>query len=115
MASLFFILLQLIMNKIHTSNRFITWVLLLPTILFLTLTAFIPILYSVGLSFYNMKINMPNIMPKFVGFENYARMFTDRIFTRSTINTVIFAVLSVLLELTIGIIKTLYCTLKKRK
>ncbi|HBE77757.1 MAG TPA: sugar ABC transporter permease [Firmicutes bacterium] len=92
------------MKKVLINNKFITWLFLLPTILFLALTAFIPLLYSLWLSFFNLKINMPYLTPRFVGLTNYVRMFGDEIFVRSTINTVIFAVTSVLFEITLGVI-----------
>lgn len=91
------------MKSVLSNNKFITWLFLLPTILFLALTAFIPLLYSLGLSFYNLKINMPYLVPAFVGLKNYVRMFGDPIFIRSTINTVIFAVVSVSLEIALGV------------
>jgi multiple sugar transport system permease protein len=92
------------MKRVFINNKFITWLFLLPTILFLALTAFIPLLYSLWLSFFNLKINMPFLKPGFVGLANYVRMFGDEIFVRSTINTVIFAVTSVLFEITFGVI-----------
>lgn len=92
------------MSKKLISNKFITWIFLLPTILFLMVTAFIPLLYSLWLSFYKYKINMPNTVPVFIGIENYLRMFSDRIFIRSTYNTFIFATVSVLLEIIIGMV-----------
>ena len=91
------------MKRMMTNNKFITWLFLLPTVLFLALTAFIPLLYSVWLSFFNMKINMPYLIPIFVGLKNYTRMFGDPIFIRSTVNTVVFAVLSVTLEIGLGV------------
>jgi len=94
----------MMMKKVLTSNKLITWLFLLPTVIFLMVTAFIPILYSIGLSMFNLKINMPDKEPEFIFLENYARMFTDRLFIRSTINTIVFAVISVFLELAIGII-----------
>jgi multiple sugar transport system permease protein len=91
------------MKKVLMNNKFITWLFLLPTIIFLTLTAFIPLLYSFWLSFFNLKINMPFLVPHFVGLTNYIRMFTDQIFIRSTLNTVVFALLSVFFEIIIGV------------
>jgi multiple sugar transport system permease protein len=49
-------------------------------------------------------MNRPNQVPQFIGFENYARVFTDELLLTSTYNTVVFAVVSVLLELILGLI-----------
>jgi multiple sugar transport system permease protein len=92
------------MKNFLTSNKFITWVFLLPTIIFLIITAFLPIIYSFGLSFFKLKINMPNAKPLFLGLDNYLMLLHDRIFLRSSLNTIIFAISSVLLEIVIGII-----------
>ncbi|MCL2880413.1 MAG: sugar ABC transporter permease [Treponema sp.] len=91
------------MNKRIGSNRFITLLFLLPSALFLLVTGIIPILYSLGLSFCNYKINRPNTPIQFTGLVNYARMFTEADFLRTVINTFVFAILSVFLEVVLGI------------
>jgi multiple sugar transport system permease protein len=40
----------------------------------------------------------------FIGFANYIRMFGDRIFVQSVINTVVFALFSVALEIFLGVV-----------
>jgi len=92
------------LNKRIGSNRIITWLFLLPSGLFLLVTGIIPILYSLALSFCNYKINRPNTPIQFIGLENYIRMFTEADFLRTVINTFVFAILSVALEVVLGII-----------
>ena len=45
-----------------------------------------------------MKLNLPNAVPEFVGLSNYIRMFTDEALHVGTLNTLLFAVVSVTLE-----------------
>ena len=45
-------------------ERLWSWLFLLPTILFLGFTALLPLLYSLYLSLFQYKINLPNAVPK---------------------------------------------------
>ena len=75
----------------------------MPTLIFLAVTALFPLLYSVYLSFFRLKLNLPNQTPVFVGLANYAKMFTDQMLHTSTINTLVFAFISVTLEVVLGL------------
>lgn len=90
------------MKRLRT-DRAASWVFLTPTLIFLGITALFPLLYSVYLSFFRLKLNLPNQVPVFVGLENYVKMFTDKMLHVSTWNTLVFAVLSVALELVLGL------------
>lgn len=81
-----------------------SWAFMAPTTIFLALTALIPLLYSVYISFFRYKLNLPNSKPIFVGLANYARMFTDKTLQVSTTNTFVFAFVTVTLEVIIGLI-----------
>ena len=85
-------------------DKIASWLFLAPASLFLFVTALLPLLYSVYLSFFRLKMNRPNQVPQFIGLENYARVFTDELLHTSTYNTLVFAVISVLLELILGLI-----------
>ena len=74
-----------------------------PTTVFLVITALIPLLYSVYISFFKLKMNLPNATPTFTGFANYARMLTDKTLRVATSNTFKFAFISVTLELILGL------------
>lgn len=80
-----------------------SWAFMAPTTIFLGLTALIPLLYSIYISFFRYKLNLPNAKPQFVGFANYARMFTDKVLRVSTANTFLFAFVTVTLEVIIGL------------
>lgn len=85
------------------SDKVSTWLFLAPALIFLSITALFPLLYSLYLSFFKLKLNLPNQVPSFVGLENYVRMFTDSMLHTSTLNTILFAVISVALEVVLGL------------
>lgn len=70
---------------------------------FLGITALLPLLYSLYLSFFKLKLNLPNAVPEFVGLQNYIKMLTDETVRTSTMNTLFFAVVSVALEVIVGL------------
>lgn len=88
----------------HRNETLWSWLFVLPTMIFLGLTALLPLLYSVYLSFFKYKINLPNSVPVFAGLENYIRMFADKTLSVSTRNTILFALVSVSLELILGLV-----------
>ena len=90
-------------SRSETSDAFWSWIFMTPTTLFLVITALIPLLYSVYISFFKLKMNLPNATPSYVGFANYARMLTDKTLRVATSNTFLFAFVSVTLELVIGL------------
>ena len=55
------------------------------------------------LSFFKLKLNLPNAVPEFVGLQNYIKMLTDETVRTSTMNTLFFAVVSVALEVIVGL------------
>ena len=76
---------------------------MLPTMIFLGITALLPLLYSLYLSFFKLKLNLPNATPEFVGLQNYIKMLTDETVRASTLNTLFFAIISVALEVIVGL------------
>lgn len=73
-----------------------------------------PLLYSIYLSLFRMKLNLPNQEPAFVGLDNYIRMFSDALLKTSTWNTILFAVVSVALELVLGLMVAMVICSDKR-
>lgn len=102
------------MKKRKNGDRLASWAFLMPTLVFLGITALLPLLYSLYLSFFRMKLNLPNQTPQFVGFENYARMLTDQLLHTSTWNTILFAVISVALETVLGLMVAMVICSDKR-
>ncbi len=81
-----------------------TWLFLLPALLVVIVAVLIPLCNSFILSFQKVRINVPDFEPQFVGFQNYARMLEDPVFKRSVQNTVVFALVSVPIELVLGMV-----------
>ena len=91
-------------NRDKNSDAVWSWIFMTPTTVFLVITALIPLLYSVYISFFKLKMNLPNATPTFVGFANYARMLPDKTLRVATSNTFKFAFISVTLELILGLL-----------
>lgn len=85
------------------SDKFACWAFLAPALIFLAVTALFPLLYSFYLSFFRLKLNMPNQQATFVGLNNYIKMFSDTMLHVSTWNTILFAFISVALEVVLGL------------
>jgi len=70
------------------------FVFLLPVMTVLMAVAVFPIIYSLYLSFFDIKLTRPNRMP-FVWFDNYIELFDSSLFWTSVERTVLFTVISV--------------------
>jgi trehalose/maltose transport system permease protein len=81
-------------------ERRTAYYMVLPSLLIIVVVAFFPILYGVVLSLTDSTVSA---FGSFVGFENYVEMFQDPDFRVSLTNTVIFTVVSVVLEFIIGL------------
>ena len=82
-------------GKKIAKDKVASWLFIMPTLIFLAITALFPLLYSVYLSFFRLKLNLPKAVPQFIFLGNYIRMFTDKMLLTSTVNTIVFAVFSV--------------------
>lgn len=80
------------------------WVLAAPAVLLLLLFLVVPVALAFGLSFTNARLISPN-PPRFVGADNFTRAFTsDPVFTRSLINTFVFAGVVVPVQAGLGLV-----------
>jgi multiple sugar transport system permease protein len=84
------------------TDKALSWLFVTPVIIILLVAAFIPLGWGLYLSFFRYKLNMPSATA-FIGFKNYLDIFTDELTIRSLRNNVLFAVLSVSVELVIGV------------
>ncbi|MCF7943596.1 MAG: sugar ABC transporter permease [Spirochaetia bacterium] len=85
------------------ADKIYSWLFLLPVFVILLIAAFIPLGYGFGLSFFKYKLNLQQ-SPLFVGLENYIDLFRDELFMQSLKNNIAFALMSVAIEIVIGII-----------
>ena len=72
-----------------------------PTILLLTVLSLLPIAMVFGYSLMSNVIMEKN--PVFVGFANYVKLLTDRVFQQAIFNTLYFTVMSVVFHLILGL------------
>jgi ABC-type sugar transport system permease subunit len=76
-------------------------VFLMPSMAVLTVILFYPLLYSVGLSFYNYYLPVPR--QTFVGLDNFARILEDSAFWDALWVTVRFTGAAVFIEFVLGV------------
>ena len=79
----------------------------LPALIVYILTVIIPILWSMGYSLFSW--NGISDM-KFIGLENYVRMFQDETFREAVVNNLKFVVLGSLFQLCAGLILAILLT-----
>lgn len=87
-------------------------VFLLPGLLFYLFAVFYPIIESIKLSF--MKWNGIG-QKSFVGFSNYIAMFHDKVFYTAFINNLIYLVIVVVMQLSIGLLFAILLTYLTKK
>ena len=85
------------------SSHRLAFLFLLPSFIFVGLFALYPIFESFRLSFYRLILTLPWLGQKSVGWENYIDLFTDPVAAQSLRITLILAVVSIPLELFIGL------------
>ena len=83
-------------------EKFTGWVMLLPALLVLSLVFIYPIARAFWLSWFTENLGT-QLQPIFSGLSNYQRMVGDGRFWQSLWNTSIFTVVSVVLELLLGL------------
>jgi multiple sugar transport system permease protein len=71
--------------------------MLAPAAVLMVTFLIIPILLTFGLSFTNARLISP-VPAKFIGFDNFTRLFQNATFWKSLLNTVVFAVVIVPLQ-----------------
>ena len=77
------------LSKLSNSSSFMGWVFIFPALLGTFVFIIIPVILSFGLSF--MDWDLIN-SAKFVGFKNYADLFTAPLFGKILLNTFVYAI-----------------------
>jgi len=81
------------------------WSFIAPTLIFLIALNIFPLLYNIILSFTNA--NLSSDAHRFVGGQNYARIFSNPVFAQSIRTTALFVFFSVTIELGLGFVLAL--------
>jgi len=84
-------------------TKYIGYFFLLPAITLFAIFSWYPIISGFVISFMDYSFN-PNIPSKFVGFQNYQKMFSDPLFYKAWINVFIFVGLGLLIGYAIPIV-----------
>jgi multiple sugar transport system permease protein len=87
-----------------TRERFFGVGLIIPTLLFVSLFAFYPILHSMFLSMHRILLSLPGLGREFVWFDNYIELFHDKVALHSAINTFLFVALTTAFEILFGLV-----------
>jgi sn-glycerol 3-phosphate transport system permease protein len=79
----------------------LAWTLLLPTFGFLSVFT----LYPVALSFFNslFKNDLAVAKPRFIGFDNFTRLFSDPVFIKTFLNNFLIAFLTIPISIAIAV------------
>lgn len=77
-----------LLSFLSNNNLFMGLIFILPALIGTFVFIIIPVICSFGLSF--MDWNLIN-KPEFVGFENYVNLFTDGLFWKILLNTLVYA------------------------
>ena len=93
-------------KSIRQQEQLTGWLLSLPALIILILVFAYPIGRAFWLSLFTENLGT-ELEPVFTGLENYARMFGDGRFWSSLGNTAVFTVISLFLELVLGILVAL--------
>lgn len=81
------------MNKIHNKReQWLNFAFVLPYLLIFIAMIVLPLILGISFSFQKVDLFGPG---KFIGLENYQRLFHDRIFIQSVVNTFYFVLLTV--------------------
>lgn len=76
-------------HNVKYKDHLTSFLFVMPAMTFLITFALIPIIYLVYLSFFKYQIPNP---AEFVGFKNYIRAFSDGLFWKSLMNTLVYTV-----------------------
>jgi ABC-type sugar transport system permease subunit len=78
----------------------IAWTMIAPTLLVILVVAFVPVVYTIYLSLHDSSVTQTGA---FVGLENFSTLLDDPAFHRALLNTVVFTIASVGIELVVGL------------
>ena len=86
--------------KIQSKKSIISYFLVSPYLVHLILFVSFPVIFSVVLTFH--KWNIISEM-QYVGFDNYSRLFQDRLFWKALVNTFTFLIIHIPLQIIIAL------------
>ncbi len=100
------------LKRFAQGDRFFAWMLLLPAGIVLLSIRLWPMFQGIGLSFTNKQLISSNT--KFVGFENYINLFTDKSYWSTAIFTIVYTLGTVIISYLIGLLVALLMNMEIR-
>lgn len=86
--------------KLHNGG-WKAWFMVSPYLIHLLLFVLFPVVFSIILTFHRWNIISPM---EYVGFDNYIHLFQDRLFLRSILNTLLFLIIHIPLQVITALI-----------
>ena len=83
-----------------TQKKILPYLLVSPYIIHFILFVAFPIIFSIVLTFHKWNIISPM---EFTGLNNYVRLFSDKVFFKSIINTLIFLIIHIPLQIVVAL------------
>jgi len=77
------------------------WLLASPAVVLMIVFVLLPVIAVIGLGFTNYELGIDKF--RFVGFDNYAHLFTDRTFRKSLWNTTIYTAIVAPMSIVLGL------------
>lgn len=99
--------IRLWINDVVENERFLGYILLIPTLLVVLGLIGYPFITSIYFSFTNKAIGLSASEIEFVGFKNYTSLIDDRIYLKSLVNTFNFTVTAVVFKIFLGLVMAL--------
>jgi len=90
-----------------SESRYWAYLLLIPSLLLILCVVLYPVIWGIGLSFREMRLNRLDLGTGFVGLKHYQAMVNDPIFWLSLRNTVVWTTGAVIGEAVLGLIVAL--------
>lgn len=84
-------------------ERLVKYYLILPCVIYILMIVAFPLIYSLGLSFFEWNPIIPGFSPEFIAFRNFIEVFQDMRFWKVILNTFIFVGGGIVLQFTIGL------------
>ncbi len=89
--------------RLKKSNKLFSYIMSLPTVFVFAFLTVFPLGYTIWYSFTNYNMLKPKAI-KFIGIKNYINIIQDSYFQQAFVNTLIFMLLAVFFETSIGLL-----------
>lgn len=95
-------------KNLFEKGDFLPFLLILPVSIVVLLVMIFPLVYGLIISLFDYRMGDINFVRDFIGIDNYIRMVSDKIFWKSTFNTLCFTVGAIIGDLLLGTLIALW-------